>query len=245
MILALITTVSFLANFILLWFLCAYVFCITYSSTGESEPETRPEPEPEPTIKYEENDHAELKSDESPHTFLFKIKFGKTLKRLSVPIFDGNLNTNMDNLRDMITYIFDLPRYTELKMSYIDEDEEEITMTDENDLMDIMTQKKLQYRLWMYVELKNIQASTKAIRVSRTERCNKTTAPVGLAGLKPIRVSNTFGSEYDETETETDVLSPIDIELVMTLAGVSRNKAVTAIKTHDGDIVSAIMELTA
>ena len=128
----------------------------------------------------------------------------------------------MDNLRDRITYIFDLPRYTELEMSYIDEDEEEITMTDENDLMDIMTQKKLQYRLWMYVELKNIQATTQA-----------------------IRVSNTFGSEYDETETETDGLSPIDIELVMTQAGVSRNKAVTAIKTHDGDIVSAIMELTA
>ncbi|KAL1814643.1 hypothetical protein ACET3Z_017217 [Daucus carota] len=244
MILALITTVSFLANFILLWFLCAYVFCITYSS-AEPEPQTRPEPEPEPTIKYDEKDHAELKSDESPDTFLFKIKFGKTLKRLQVPIFDGNLRTNMDQLRDRITYLFGLPRYTELEMSYIDEDEEEITMTDENDLMDIMTQKKLQYRLWMYVELKNIQSTTQAIRVSSTEGCNKTTAPVGLAGLRPIHVSNTSDSEYDETETETDGLSPIDIELVMTQAGVSRNKAVTAIKTHDGDIVSAIMELTA
>ncbi|KAL1814644.1 hypothetical protein ACET3Z_017218 [Daucus carota] len=201
MILALITTVSFLANFILLWFLCAYVFCnITYSST-EPEPETRPEPEPEPTIKYDEKDHAEPISDEFPHTFLFKIKFGKTLKRLSVSIIDGNLHTNMDNLRDRITYIFDLPRYTELEMSYIDEDEEEITMTDENDLMDIMTQKKLQYRLWMYVELKNIQATTQAIHISSTKEWNKTTAAVGLEGLEPIcdsKPTNTPEFEMDD-----------------------------------------------
>ncbi|EMS58928.1 hypothetical protein TRIUR3_19766 [Triticum urartu] len=36
-----------------------------------------------------------------------------------------------------------------------------------------------------------------------------------------------------------------DIDLVMTQASVSRAKAVKALKAHDGDIVSAIMELTA
>jgi nascent polypeptide-associated complex subunit alpha len=35
-----------------------------------------------------------------------------------------------------------------------------------------------------------------------------------------------------------------DIELVMTQAGVSRAKAVTALKSSNNDIVSAIMELT-
>ncbi|VVB11832.1 unnamed protein product [Arabis nemorensis] len=35
-----------------------------------------------------------------------------------------------------------------------------------------------------------------------------------------------------------------DIDLVMTQAGVSRPKAVKALKANDGDIVSAIMELT-
>ena len=35
-----------------------------------------------------------------------------------------------------------------------------------------------------------------------------------------------------------------DIELVMTQAGVARGKAVMALKKTDGDIVSAIMELT-
>ena len=39
-------------------------------------------------------------------------------------------------------------------------------------------------------------------------------------------------------------VEPKDIDLVMTQANVSRAKAVKALKNADGDIVSAIMELT-
>ncbi|XP_004502772.1 nascent polypeptide-associated complex subunit alpha-like protein 2 [Cicer arietinum] len=45
--------------------------------------------------------------------------------------------------------------------------------------------------------------------------------------------------EVDETGVEAH-----DIDLVMTQAGVSRSKAVKALKNHNGDIVGAIMELT-
>lgn len=45
--------------------------------------------------------------------------------------------------------------------------------------------------------------------------------------------------EVDETGVEAK-----DIELVMTQANVSRSKAVKALKNAEGDIVSAIMELT-
>ena len=47
------------------------------------------------------------------------------------------------------------------------------------------------------------------------------------------------GDEVDESGVEAN-----DIELVMTQANVSRKKAVKALKSADGDIVSAIMELT-
>ncbi|KAK4377867.1 hypothetical protein RND71_004163 [Anisodus tanguticus] len=50
-------------------------------------------------------------------------------------------------------------------------------------------------------------------------------------------------AQDDEDVDETGV-EPKDIELVMTQAGVSRAKAVKALKASDGDIVSAIMELT-
>merc|ERR1712178_539253 len=47
------------------------------------------------------------------------------------------------------------------------------------------------------------------------------------------------GAEVDESGVESK-----DVDLVMSQAGVSRAKAVKALKTNDGDIVNAIMELT-
>ncbi|KAF5941100.1 hypothetical protein HYC85_022267 [Camellia sinensis] len=54
---------------------------------------------------------------------------------------------------------------------------------------------------------------------------------------------NNAMAQDDEDVDETGV-EPKDIELVMTQAGVSRSKAVKALKAANGDIVSAIMELT-
>ncbi|KAK0591956.1 hypothetical protein LWI29_010747 [Acer saccharum] len=48
----------------------------------------------------------------------------------------------------------------------------------------------------------------------------------------------------DDEEVDDTGVEPKDIELVMTQAGVTRPRAVTALKAADGDIVSAIMELT-
>ncbi|CAL8471580.1 g11122 [Coccomyxa elongata] len=50
--------------------------------------------------------------------------------------------------------------------------------------------------------------------------------------------------EDDEGEVDESGVEANDIELVMTQANVSRKKAVKALKSADGDIVSAIMELT-
>ncbi|KAG8390469.1 hypothetical protein BUALT_Bualt01G0086600 [Buddleja alternifolia] len=51
-------------------------------------------------------------------------------------------------------------------------------------------------------------------------------------------------AQPDEDEVDETGVEARDIDLVMTQAGVSRTKAVKALKTHNGDIVSAIMELT-
>lgn len=56
---------------------------------------------------------------------------------------------------------------------------------------------------------------------------------------KPVIEEIEDGAEIDETGVE-----PKDVELVMSQAGVSRAKAVSALKLNDGDIVNAIMELT-
>eukprot|EP00798_Chlamydomonas_sp_ICE-L_P019963 gene19963-26674_t len=48
----------------------------------------------------------------------------------------------------------------------------------------------------------------------------------------------------DDEEVDEDGVEAKDIELVMTQASVSKAKAVKALKTAGGDVVSAIMELT-
>ena len=59
------------------------------------------------------------------------------------------------------------------------------------------------------------------------------------AADKPAIEELDESGEVDETGVE-----PKDVDLVMSQAGVSRAKAVKALKTNDGDIVNAIMELT-
>lgn len=63
--------------------------------------------------------------------------------------------------------------------------------------------------------------------------------PAPTRAVEPAEEAEDDGEEVDETGVEAK-----DIELVMTQAGVSRSKAVKALKNADGDIVSAIMELT-
>ncbi|KAK8494457.1 hypothetical protein V6N13_016494 [Hibiscus sabdariffa] len=59
-----------------------------------------------------------------------------------------------------------------------------------------------------------------------------------------ISKPETSSNVQDDEEVDETGVEPKDIELVMTQAGVSRSKAVKALKAADGDIVSAIMELT-
>ena len=61
-------------------------------------------------------------------------------------------------------------------------------------------------------------------------------AAVAASGSCPPKAS---AGEIDESGVE-----PKDVDLVMSQAGVSRAKAVKALKTNDGDIVNALMELT-
>ncbi len=69
-------------------------------------------------------------------------------------------------------------------------------------------------------------------------------APQEAACTARQRAAATVVEEEDEGEVDESGVEAKDIELVMTQAGVSRSKAVKALQTADGDIVSAIMELT-
>ena len=80
------------------------------------------------------------------------------------------------------------------------------------------------------------QLQAQAAQQFRMQDLSKVMKPDAAAAGPPADEEE----EVDETGIEAR-----DIDLVMTQASVSRAKAVKALKAHDGDIVSAIMELTA
>lgn len=69
--------------------------------------------------------------------------------------------------------------------------------------------------------------------------------PDASSVLPKLDESASAVADEDEEDIDDTGVEHRDIELVMTQAGVSKGKAVKALKVHDGDIVAAIMELTA
>ncbi|KAM0846938.1 hypothetical protein ACQ4PT_025703 [Festuca glaucescens] len=76
----------------------------------------------------------------------------------------------------------------------------------------------------------------------QTQAAEQFKAPGGRGGPSKGEPS-VAAAQDDEDEDETGV-DKKDIDLVMTQASVPRSRAVKALKAADGDIVSAIMELT-
>jgi nascent polypeptide-associated complex subunit alpha len=65
-----------------------------------------------------------------------------------------------------------------------------------------------------------------------------------VSGAVPTTVPQPIPEESDEEAIDEAGVEAKDIELVMSQAGVTRSKAVRALKNNQNDIVNAIMELT-
>nr|CAB3500810.1 unnamed protein product [Digitaria exilis] len=78
----------------------------------------------------------------------------------------------------------------------------------------------------------------------QTQAAEQFKAPDLSQMISKPETSGTSQEDNEEEEIDETGVEPKDIELVMTQASVSRPKAVRALKAANGDIVSAIMELT-
>ncbi|KAF5476723.1 hypothetical protein F2P56_003433 [Juglans regia] len=74
-------------------------------------------------------------------TEAFKIKFGDTLKRMKVDYnYYGFSELTMTDLRKNIHRMFDIPADADFILTYFDEDGDVVTLTDEDDLSNVVTQ---------------------------------------------------------------------------------------------------------
>lgn len=111
----------------------------------------------------------------------------ETVKQWFVPVISGILDIDIDEFRDRITKLFGLRRYSELDLRYYDEDGLLTTITDDDDLQEIMVQKT--DHVMIYARISN-NAGTKQVRGG------------GGAGFEPICTSlkpiNTSEADFDD-----------------------------------------------
>lgn len=81
-------------------------------------------------------------------------------------------------------------------------------------------------------------------RFAAAERLKPSEAPVASQGLHVNPAPQTEEESDNEGDIDATGIEEKDIELVMSQATVSRNKAIKALRKADNDIVNAIMELT-
>merc|ERR1712137_404842 len=67
---------------------------------------------------------------------------------------------------------------------------------------------------------------------------------ISSAQREAAKIEEEGEEEEDDGEIDTEGVEDKDVELVMAQAGVSKAKAVKALKKNSNDIVNAIMELT-
>lgn len=94
------------------------------------------------------------------------------------------------------------------------------------------------YVIFGEAKIEDLSAQAQSQAAQQFQAPVKTAAPMAPT-VPPPTISPVDDDLLDETGLE-----PKDIELVMSQANCSRPKAVAALKTNDGDIVNAIMELT-
>ncbi|VDD88273.1 unnamed protein product [Enterobius vermicularis] len=81
-------------------------------------------------------------------------------------------------------------------------------------------------------------------RFAAAERLKPSETPVAGQGLHVNPAPQAEEESDNEGDIDASGIEEKDIELVISQAGVSRNKAIKALKKADNDIVNAIMELT-
>ncbi|KAK4844679.1 hypothetical protein QYF36_023105 [Acer negundo] len=75
-------------------------------------------------------------------TMVIKVKYGDTLRRFNACIDENEkLDLDLNGLREKILGLFNFPPDADLKLTYVDEDGDEVTLVDDDDLCDVMRQR--------------------------------------------------------------------------------------------------------
>ena len=100
------------------------------------------------------------------------------------------------------------------------------------------------YVVFGEAKIEDLSAKQQAAAAQQQAMAQANLAAQGQVPASVVPPVAAAAADEPEGEVDADGVEEKDIELVVTQAGVSRAKAIKALKATDGDIVSAIMDLT-
>lgn len=115
-------------------------------------------------------------------TLVIKVKYGETLRRFSACILNGELDFNMDGLREKVLHLFNFSPNADLTFTYIDEDSDVVTLADDEDLRDVMRQSLNPLRITVRLDSKKSGTSyARSSGSSTPTRSNRAQHPLNTS----------------------------------------------------------------
>ncbi|XP_040987282.1 protein NBR1 homolog isoform X7 [Juglans microcarpa x Juglans regia] len=145
-------------------------------------------------------------------TKMIKIKFGDTLKRMKVDYdFYGQVELDMTELREKIHRMFNIPADADFILTYVDEDGDVVTLTDDDDLSNA-------FRQCMKVVKINVQLSNNKLGVdSYAQSGGSSISTVSKSVLQQLREAlllHEAVSKISEDIISTAVSDPVLVDLI-------------------------------
>ncbi|KAK1363161.1 Ubiquitin-associated (UBA)/TS-N domain-containing protein [Heracleum sosnowskyi] len=133
-------------------------------------------------------------------SIVIKVQYGETLRRFSSEVVDGKLHLDMNALREKIHSLYSFPVGSELVLTYIDEDKDVVTLTDEEDLDDIVRQSLNPLRITVKLNMKrSARSQSKSSGNSSPVREPQVQIPLQVKSTSATEVLNSLPDTVRET----------------------------------------------
>lgn len=156
---------------------------------------------------------------------VIKVKHGDMLRRFNARIVDDKLDLCMDGLRNKIISLFSFPPDSKLMLTYIDEDEDIVTIADDDDLRDVVDQDLNPLRITVKLIDEEIDTQKKHCNANSTPQVEQpqqtlnSGAPEDLKNVpEPLR--DTLMKLSADLASKASSSSPVITEIVDVLSSV-------------------------
>ncbi|XP_076927625.1 protein JOKA2-like isoform X2 [Bidens hawaiensis] len=172
-------------------------------------------------------------------SIVIKVRFGETLRRLNVSINAGKLELDMVLLKEKIRSFFSFGSDVEFTMTYIDEDGDAVTLADDDDLRDVVTQSLNPLRITVNLKGSNFSGpsgNSIALKSPQNEQSNQILNSAVSEVLKsvPEPLLEAVGKLSLDLASKTSSSAPGVADLVQKMKAVYLDPVLSSVASSGG-----------